>query len=328
MNQTVSQAHLKYCNIDRINKFIDRILIKFSRQDFDTVLSICKSSFFLVKTDSLKGKHIYTFQNSDGKNVYLVRYFFNNRCFNSFYIKLSQPDDDVQRQVSSLLGSFNNSISLVEFTHDLYPKSRSKVEQEEKCSEMLETFYLFAALKKGFSGYTLFEKHGNTVYLAKKRDGRIKSCVTKGTFGFRFYNKKQKDGNHSLRVEMIANRPLLKKLGIRTIDSLPISADLIDFRDYVEWRTIDPQYQSINSLIDEDQRNKTFRHKVIYINEQRKQSMETSYPITGSPITEEMNIYRSIIKKMQLKHNMDSIFLAREMDLDNSRFYLNPFQRK
>lgn len=204
-------------SVDRI-----QLSVRNRKDNYDLVLKAFEESLDFVSNtrEPFKGgyriKWIYKLNEN---RVYLIHYGAH-----WFSILVVDPDDNVQLRLRDLIVSVVSpndvSVSQVEFALDFYPDDPTKVD------DLFATISHHVVLKRLRAGGAKRKK--TTHYQGRKGN------VRKGPYGIRVYPKTE-HGHRFVRVELQANKPLLKRNGFSLL-SFPISPDDLDVLDYVTFR--------------------------------------------------------------------------------------------
>ncbi len=208
-----------------VEQSIDRICIAMKNKKglFRLIKNLFKVEFKYqgCKKRKAQGTLIYNYS-YDNVNIRLIKY--RNKPY-WFEISVSDPSKDVQLIIKKVLENLEClkcevSLHQIEFALDLYPFYRNSLYLlQESISHHLVLNH---------SRIDSFRQIGETIYQGRKGN------VRNGSKGLRCYPKEE----HSscfLRVELQANRKMIRRVGI-DLNTLPIDPSHIDLFDYVSMR--------------------------------------------------------------------------------------------
>ena len=212
-----------------IKTSIDRIAISF-RDDgfvtFDLIKGSLDYRFPFVNCKKGKKGHIVYRYKDGSSNIFLVKYPYNpDRYRNWNLIALTDPNASLQTKIKDILETHiekqsHMSLSQVENPLDFFNSDNKDIKM---------TFNILnhhSVLRN--SQENSFNQYVDTFYQGKNGNAR------KGSKGSRSYTKTENDETFS-RIELQANRLLLKKLGLN-VSSLPIEPEDINPFQYIEPR--------------------------------------------------------------------------------------------
>lgn len=332
----VKENKIAYFNVEKIRKKVDRIRYSLHLSSYDKIKEALNKKFSFARSNEIKKtnatKNILIYSYEGQNKVQLVRLF--NKYGPFTYVQLLQPNRNLILVVNSLLTPYKVKYSQIEYAVDLYPKTRSRKDQKRRCEKMLDTFFHFLVYKKGFSGKSYM--YNTTIYMdkIKKKKSFNYTNINKGAYGTRIYVKGNPENEYFVRLEIVMNSKLLRKLNMREIDKLPLNAESIDFNEYFLWvKNVSFDYAELRELISAKEDFSVLQKNTLFIAIKNSVAMcktENDFRIdlNDCQITNYLNLHRTLKKKFKILPGKEHYFVTREFDIENSRFYLDPFYRK